>query len=179
MPGKPHQQTRRRFFKSAAATCAISAAPSLVKAANTTRGPNILFFLPDQHRFDWLGTMQHVPVPTPNLDSLGARGVRFSRAVCPSPVCAPSRACLASGKQYDRNGGVWGNGNNYPVRQTTYYTLLRDAGYRVLGCGKFDLDKASHNCKKSSFKNCYSSDKNHYSSSHSRDKDRYSSQKSN
>ncbi|MHC4168551.1 MAG: sulfatase family protein, partial [Planctomycetota bacterium] len=29
--------------------------------------------------------------------------------------------------------------------QTTFYTLLREAGYAVLGCGKFDLDKPGKN----------------------------------
>jgi arylsulfatase A-like enzyme len=40
---------------------------------------------------------------------------------------------------------VAGNGNPYPLHQTTFYSLLRDAGYQVLGCGKFDLDKPGKN----------------------------------
>jgi len=55
-------------------------------------------------------------------------------------LCAPSRACLAAGKEYDRCG-VGSNGDNYPVEQTTFYTLLRESGYHVMGCGKFDLRK--------------------------------------
>jgi arylsulfatase A-like enzyme len=55
-------------------------------------------------------------------------------------LCAPSRACLAAGKEYD-NCGVINNGQNYPIEQTTFYTLLRDSGYHVMGCGKFDLRK--------------------------------------
>ena len=113
--------------------------------------PNILFFFPDQHRFDWLGANPAVPVRTPNLDGLAARGARFANAICPSPLCAPSRACLASGKEYDRCR-VADNGDDYPLDQLTFYTLLRDAsgsdakdgGYHVAGCGKFDLAKAMH-----------------------------------
>ncbi len=102
--------------------------------------PNILFFFPDQHRFDWLGVNPDLPLRTPNLDALCRRGVRFARAFCDSPLCAPSRAALAAGKGYDRCGVV-DNGQAYPLRQPTYYQALREAGYHVLGCGKFDLDK--------------------------------------
>ena len=119
--------------------------------APTSDRPNILFFFPDQHRYDWVGTNPGVPVRTPNLDTLGERGVRFTNAVCPSPLCAPSRACLAAGKEYDRCR-VADNGVNYPLDQQTFYGLLRDTpgaggadpGYHVAGCGKFDLAKAMH-----------------------------------
>lgn len=104
--------------------------------------PNILFFFPDQHRHDYLGTNPDVPVRTPNLDALGARGVRFTNAITPSPVCAPARSCLASGKRYHRCR-VPGNGHDYPLDQPTYYQYLRDADYHVLGVGKFDLSKST------------------------------------
>jgi arylsulfatase A-like enzyme len=103
-------------------------------------GPNILFFLPDQHRFDWLGGNPDLPLRTPNLDRLVSEGVCFRNALCPSPLCAPSRASLASGRSYDRCG-VPCNGVNYPLDQPTYYQALRDRGYRVAGVGKFDLHK--------------------------------------
>jgi arylsulfatase A-like enzyme len=108
--------------------------------ANHDKRPNILFFFPDQHRFDWLGLNRQLPLRTPNLDKLAHRGVLFANALCPSPLCAPGRACLAAGKEYDRCG-VADNSQNYPVEQTTFYALLRDSGYHVMGCGKFDLRK--------------------------------------
>lgn len=104
--------------------------------------PNILFFFPDQHRFDWLGTNQDIPVRTPNLDRLASEGVLFTRAVCPAPLCAPSRACLASGKEYDRCR-VASNRVDYPLHQITFYAILRESGYHVAACGKFDLHKAT------------------------------------
>ena len=102
--------------------------------------PNFLFFLPDQHRPDWLGANPDLPLQTPNIDELAAEGVRFTNAFCPSPLCAPSRACLASGRKFDRCG-VPGNSCDYPLDQPTYYQTLRDVGYRVAGVGKFDLHK--------------------------------------
>lgn len=106
------------------------------------RRPNILFLLPDQHRPDWLGFHPGLPLRTPHLDRLAAEGVRFTRAFCTSPLCAPSRASLASGRRYDRCGVV-GNHQDYPLDQPTYYRALREAGYRVAGVGKFDLHKAT------------------------------------
>lgn len=80
---------------------------------------------------------------TPNLDRLARDGVIFDSALCPSPLCAPSRACLAAGKVYDRCR-VPGNQVDYPLDQPTYYQKLRDeGGYHVAGVGKFDLHKAT------------------------------------
>jgi arylsulfatase A-like enzyme len=105
--------------------------------------PNVLFFFPDQHRHDWIGAAGTVPVRTPTLDRLARRGVRFTNAVCPAPVCAPSRGCLATGLEYDRNP-VTGNADDLPTDARTYFRRLRDeAGYHVMGCGKFDLHKGS------------------------------------
>ena len=81
-----------------------------------------------------------MPVRTPRLDALRSRGVTFTNAVCPSPLCAPSRACLALGLEYDASP-VQGNGENVPLDATTIYGLMRDSGYHVMGCGKFDLNK--------------------------------------
>ena len=106
----------------------------------STAKPNILFFLPDQHRPDWLGCNPDLPLRTPNLDRLCAEGTRFVNAYTTSPLCAPARACLASGLHYERCR-VPSNQENYPLDQPTYYQRLRDVGYRVCGVGKFDLHK--------------------------------------
>lgn len=103
--------------------------------------PNLLFFFPDQHRFDWLNFHSDVPVQTPTLDRLAEQGVAFRNAVCPSPLCGPSRACLASGMDYDRCG-VRDYSADYPLSGRTYYGRLRDeADYHVMGRGKFDIQK--------------------------------------
>lgn len=110
-----------------------------------TGKPNILFFFPDQFRYDWTSMNPALPDITPNLKKLASNGVRFTTAICPSPLCSPSRACLASGMQYDRCR-VQSNNAALPLDQTTFYKLLRDsAGYHVLACGKLDLDKPGKN----------------------------------
>jgi arylsulfatase A-like enzyme len=41
--------------------------------------PNILLFITDQHRADYLGCYGHPVLKTPHIDSIAARGVRFER----------------------------------------------------------------------------------------------------
>lgn len=129
--------TRRDFL--AASTAAGAAACGSESTAPETP-PNILLVVPDQLRYDWTSLNPAIGVRTPHLEALAARGVNFVNCYCASPLCAPSRACLAGGREYDRCG-VPDNSLNYPLDQTTYYTLLRQAGYHVMGCGKFDLHK--------------------------------------
>jgi len=125
---------RRDFLKlgGAAAASALTAAPA--------RRPNILFLFPDELRHDFTEPSPSIPVRTPHVKRLAAEGIRFTQALTPAPLCAPARACLASGMEYDRCR-VPSNQKNYPLDQETFYQLLRKAGYRVLGCGKFDLHK--------------------------------------
>ena len=91
------------------AACPASSAPP----------PNILLLFPDQWRHDWLPSS--VPaLRMPTLSSLAASGTRFSHATVPSPLCAPSRACLASGREYDAAGVPDNFSNDYPINQTTF-----------------------------------------------------------
>jgi arylsulfatase len=124
--------TRRDFLASAAAASSVSAAPSA--------RPNILLLFPDELRHDFTEPSSSIPVRTPVVKRLAEEGVRFTRAITPAPLCAPARACLASGREYD-NCGVASNQYNYPLDQRTFYQLLRKSGYHVMGCGKFDLHK--------------------------------------
>ena len=112
-------------------------------AALSPAPPNILFVFTDQHRWDWVGYEGRVPVRTPNLDRLAARGVAFSGCRVASPMCAPSRACLAAGVRYGRCG-VPDNRADADPALPTFMQSLRAAGYRVAMCGKSDLHKRSH-----------------------------------
>ena len=102
--------------------------------------PNIVLFYPDHHRWDWVGYLGLVPVRTPNLDALAKRGVAFTSSYCPSPLCSPSRACLAGGVEYNKCG-VPDNNANFAGGEDSLYRRLQDAGYHTMACGKFDLGK--------------------------------------
>ena len=58
--------------------------------------PNILFILTDQQRPEWVEMNPDISVRTPHLRQLADRGIWLANAICPSPVCAPSRSCLVA-----------------------------------------------------------------------------------
>ncbi|MER6008199.1 sulfatase-like hydrolase/transferase [Nonomuraea angiospora] len=110
---------------------------------NLEDAPNVLLIVADQHRYDWIEGTGDLPVRTPHLRRLAERGMTFRRAVTPAPLCAPARACLATGLDYD-SGPVPSNFHDLPPETRTYFRTLRDeAGYHVAGVGKFDLHKAT------------------------------------
>ncbi|TVY10969.1 sulfatase family protein [Paenibacillus cremeus] len=115
------------------------------------RRPNILFLFPDTHRGDWMPYapsvmaelgMEPLSIRMPHMEALMQQGVTFTKAVTPSPLCAPARACLAAGLRYNQIG-VTGNHVDYPLSRRTFYSCLKESGYRVGGVGKFDLHKAT------------------------------------
>ena len=98
--------------------------------------PNILLVLTDQQRPEWVEMNPDIPVRTPHLRQLAERGIWLANAICPSPVCAPSRSCLVAGQEYDRTR-VWGNDTYPPDNLPKYHLRLRDeAGYHVMAAGK-------------------------------------------
>ena len=116
---------------------------SLAGAAAPPR-PNFLVLFPDQWRHDWTpdnAALTNLSMPT--WASLRARGTHFTKAFVPAPLCAPSRACLAGGREYDAAGVPDNFSNDYPVNQTTFMALLARAGYEVMTSGKDDLTKAT------------------------------------
>jgi arylsulfatase len=138
-------ETRRDFIKTAlqagiGASVLRTQLGASVRDPDRGRMPNILLLLPDQWRGDWMSTNPALPIRTPNLDRIASRGIRFDRAFVASPLCAPSRGCLASGMEYE-HADTPSNSANYPERLPTFYGKLRDSGYHVLGCGKMDLAK--------------------------------------
>jgi len=84
--------------------------------------------------------MDKLPISMPNLEKLMNKGITFTNAVTPSPLCAPARACLASGLRYDKCN-VENNSFDYPLDQKTFYSVLKENNYNVGGVGKFDLHK--------------------------------------
>ncbi|EEB82665.1 sulfatase-like hydrolase/transferase [Roseobacter sp. GAI101] len=94
---------------------------------------NLLVILSDEHQA--LSCVGHPLVKTPNLDKLAARGIRFSNAYTPSPICVPARAAFASGR-YVHDIRLWDNAMPYTGKPRGWGHALQDKGIRVESIGK-------------------------------------------
>lgn len=96
---------------------------------------NLLLILSDEHNPKVMGCAGHPDVQTPHLDALAAGGTRFTNASCASPICVPTRAALATGRNIFETG-YWDNVDAYDGLTTSWHHLLRAAGHEVASIGK-------------------------------------------
>jgi arylsulfatase A-like enzyme len=118
-----------------------------------TRKPNIVFFFIDDLGWSDLGCYGSKYHLTPNIDSLAARGMRFTDGYAACPVCSPTRAALMTGKFPARLGITdWigaGRRRNIlstppnvaalPQAELTFAEVLSKAGYTTAYFGKWHL----------------------------------------
>src|SRR5215211_6330207 len=97
--------------------------------------PNVLLIMADQLAASWLPAHGHTLVHAPNLDALVERSTVFESAYCPSPLCAPSRAALLTGRLPSRTG-VFDNAAELRASVPTIAHHLRAAGYATCLAGK-------------------------------------------
>jgi arylsulfatase A len=100
--------------------------------------PNVLLIITDDQGYGDFSAHGNPHLKTPNLDQLGRESIQFDRFFV-SPVCAPTRAALLTGR-YDLRTGVWGvTGGRETMRreEVTLADALRAAGYRTGLIGKW------------------------------------------
>jgi choline-sulfatase len=101
-----------------------------------TEQPNILFIMADQLAAPVLPIYNPTSVvKTPNLNALAEGGVVFDSAYCNSPLCAPSRFVLMTGRLPSKIG-AYDNAAELPADIPTFAHYLRDSGYRTALSGK-------------------------------------------
>ncbi len=96
---------------------------------------NLLVIMSDEHQARAMGCAGHPFVQTPHLDALAARGMRFTDAYTPSPICVPARAAFAAG-QYVHRTRLWDNAMPYTGEPKGWGHALQDAGISVESIGK-------------------------------------------
>src|SRR5215831_13063712 len=132
---------RREFTKIMGAGIGASMlSRSAGKSERAAGRPNLLVVCSDQHSGRMLegGIGEDVHVRTPYLSRLARRGVCFRNAYCVSPVCAPSRASLMTGR-FASDVGSYGNTTTFDGSGPTWGTHLREGGYTCWATGKLDL----------------------------------------
>ena len=76
----------------AATAFPVSSRASL--AAESGRRPNIVLLFADDLGYGELGCQGNHEIPTPNIDSIAADGIRFTSGYVTAPFCSASRAGL-------------------------------------------------------------------------------------
>ncbi len=118
-------------------------------AVDPARKPNIVFIMADDLGYGDIGAFGQKIIHTPTLDQLAAGGMKFTQHYAGSPVCAPSRCVLMTGKHpghaFIRDNheiGGWYSGLGQlpiPASETTIATVLKAAGYATGAFGKWGL----------------------------------------
>jgi arylsulfatase A-like enzyme len=89
----------------------------------------------DQLRWDYLSCYGHPRLKTPHIDTLAAKGMRFTRAYVQSPVCGASRMSFYTGRYVQSHGASW-NGFPLKVGEMTLGDYLRPLGIDAVLVGK-------------------------------------------
>lgn len=79
---------------------ALACSPFTAIAAETPaeKKPNIVIILADDLGWGEIGCFGQEKIRTPNLDRMAAEGQRWTRFYAAAATCAPSRACLLTGR---------------------------------------------------------------------------------
>lgn len=126
--------------------------PGLLATAAPAPAPvNIVCILADDLGYGELGCYGQEKIPTPNIDRLAREGVRFTRFYAASPVCAPTRCSLLTGR-HQGHAAIRGNKERgtfdirglegqfpLPKSERTIASVLRSAGYATALIGKWGL----------------------------------------
>ncbi len=115
------------------------------------RRPNIIFIMADDLGYGEAGVYGQERIKTPNIDKLAHQGIRFTDYYAGSPVCAPSRCVLLTGKHpghaYVRDNYRIGTWDSYlgqlplPAGEITIAEMLKGAGYVTGAFGKWGLGR--------------------------------------
>ena len=144
------QLTRRGFLSLTGAAALGVVTDSLLRAAGTDgeRKPNIVLIVADDLGYADVGFHGCKDIPTPHIDSIASKGVRFTNAYVSSPVCSPTRAGLMTGRYQQRFGHELLTGSpansqaehiGLPLTERTIADVLKSAGYVTGAVGKWHL----------------------------------------
>jgi len=106
--------------------------------------PNIVFILADDLGYGDVGCYGSEKIPTPNMDKIASKGIRFTDAHSSSAVCSPSRYSIVTGRYCWRSslkrGVLWGY--SWPIIEkdrATIASILKKKGYHTAAIGKWHL----------------------------------------
>jgi len=102
--------------------------------------PNVIIIMTDDQGFGDLGINQNPNIITPNIDKFANKSIQFNNFFV-SPVCAPTRSSLMTGRYSLRTGvrDTYNGGAIMSNNETTIAEILRKANYATGIFGKWHL----------------------------------------
>ncbi|MEM6379097.1 MAG: arylsulfatase, partial [Bacteroidota bacterium] len=102
--------------------------------------PNVIIIITDDQGYGDFGFTGNPHVKTPNLDELAGESVRFNNFYV-SPVCAPTRSSLMTGRYSLRTGvrDTYNGGAIMASNEVTIAEMLKEQGYTTGIFGKWHL----------------------------------------
>lgn len=102
--------------------------------------PNVIIIMTDDQGFGDLGINQNPNIITPNIDKFANKSIQFNNFFV-SPVCAPTRSSLMTGRYSLRTGvrDTYNGGAIMSNNETTIAEILREANYATGIFGKWHL----------------------------------------
>lgn len=97
--------------------------------------PNVVFIVADQLAPQFLPCYGHQVVKAPTINRLAQEGVVFDSAYTNSPLCAPSRFVMMSGRLPSKIA-AWDNAVEFSAEIPTYAHYLSSIGYKTCLSGK-------------------------------------------
>jgi len=82
--------------------------------SDTSPKPNIIIIMADDLGKTDISLYGNPPIQTPNIDAIGLKGMTFTEAYITSPICAPSRAGMLTGRYQQRFGFEYQPHDRYP-----------------------------------------------------------------
>ncbi len=139
MDRKNHTMNRRQFLQTTGLLTISVMTPTLQAAK--AKPPNILFIMTDQQFADALScTMGRDYIETPNIDSLAAGGMLFTKAYCANPLCVPNRTSIFTGRYPHEHGRQINSTKAIDAKEfPNIGMVLRKAGYVTGYFGKWHL----------------------------------------
>lgn len=134
--------SRRIFLKSlglgVAAMVTSCKIPS--KIGKHKSRPNVIMIMTDDQGYGDLGVSGNPVIKTPNIDAMASRSGSMKNFYV-HPVCAPTRACLMTGRYNYRTRAIdtWVGRAMMEPQETTVAEILRQAGYATGIFGKWHL----------------------------------------
>lgn len=98
---------------------------------DSKKRPNILIAIADDWSFGHAGVYGCDWVKTPHFDRVAREGVLFNRAYTPNAKCAPSRACILTGRNSWQLKAACNHQAFFPPEIKSYPEVLEEKGYHV------------------------------------------------